>query len=355
MRLKAEQLAQHLTGQLSPVYHVYGDEPLLIQEACDQIRAAARQQGFTERELFHVETNFDWNTLSAEANSLSLFSDKKILELRIPPNKDGKMISIGNLGSKALQDYVNNINPDNLLLVICPKLDPATSRGKWCKALDKAGQQIQIWPVQGSQLTSWISRRLKHAKINATPEAISILADRVEGNLLAASQEIEKLTLIANDGKINAEVMASAVADSARYNVFALVDKILTGDAQAAARTLRGLREEGTEPPIILWAITRELRILIKANDGHARGDNLDWALKNAGVWDKKQPVYKAALRRLKPAQLRIMLRLARNVDQSIKGLRREDPWEYLTELTLNIAGNPSLNGPTVKLAVSPE
>jgi DNA polymerase-3 subunit delta len=355
MRLKAEQLAQHLAGRLAPVYHVFGDEPLLVQEACDQIRAAARQQGFTERELFHIEPNYDWGTLSAKANSLSLFAEKKILELRIPANKDGKMLSIGNPGSQALQEYVKNINPDNLLLVICPKLDAASLRGKWCKALESAGQQIQIWPIQGKQLTAWISKRLKHAKISATPEAISILADRVEGNLLAASQEIEKLILIADDGEIDAEMMASAVADSARYNVMTLMDKILAGDAQAAARTLRGLREEGTVAPVILWAITRELRILIKANDNHARGENLDRALKNAGVWDNKQSAYKAALRRLKPAQLRIMLRLSRNVDQAIKGLRKEDPWEHLTELTLNIAGKPSLNGQTVKLAVSPE
>ncbi|MDM3870678.1 DNA polymerase III subunit delta [Porticoccus sp. W117] len=347
MKIKPEQLSRHLQ-QLAPVYLVYGEEPLLVQEACDAIRTAARAQGFNERELFHGEAGFDWNQLLTEANSLSLFADKKILELRIPTGKPGDK------GSKAIQEYCQNASPDNLLLVIAPKLDAATQRGKWFKALESTGVAVQTWPVPANQLPRWIGQRLQQAGIKANNQAIEILADRVEGNLLAAVQEIEKLKLLVSDAEVDATTMSTVVADSARYNVFTLVDKILLGDAQSTARTLRGLREEGSEPPVILWALSREIRILLKASDAHRNGEPLERALKNAGVWDKRQPLYKQALRRLQGPQLRAMLRLCRNTDQAIKGLGRDDPWQNLTELVLNLSGTPALTGATIKLAVTP-
>ena len=188
---------------------------------------------------------------------------RKILELRIPTGKPGDK------GSKAIQEYCQNASPDNLLLVIAPKLDAATQRGKWVKALDSCGVLVQTWPVNANQLPRWIGQRLQQAGIKASSQAIEILADRVEGNLLAAVQEIEKLKLLVSDSEVDATTMSTVVADSARYNVFTLVDKILLGDAQSAARTLRGLREEGSEPPVILWALSREIRILLKASDAH--------------------------------------------------------------------------------------
>ncbi len=348
MKVKAEQLGTHLKGQLAPVYLVSGDEPLLVQECCDAIRTAARAQGFGERELFHAESGFDWNLLLTEANSLSLFAEKKILELRIPTGKPGDK------GSKALIEYTQAPGDDNLLLVITPKLDGSTQRSKWVKALESIGAFIQVWPVNSGQLPRWIGQRLQQAGIQASQQAVAVLADRVEGNLLAAVQEIEKLKLLAPEGEVDAATMSTVVADSARYNVFNLVDKILAGDAQSAARTLRGLREEGTEPPVVLWALTREIRILVKANDAHLSGQRLESALKSAGVWDTRQPLYKQALRRLKPAQLKAMLRLARNTDQAVKGLSRDDPWQNLTELTLNLSGSPALSGKTIKLSVTP-
>ena len=348
MKVKPEQLSQHLQRQLAPVYLVFGEEPLLVQEACDAIRTAARAQGFNERELFHAEAGFDWNTLHTEANSLSLFADKKILELRIPTGKPGDK------GSKAIQAYCENASPDNLLLVIAPKLDAATQRGKWVKALDACGTTVQTWPVPANQLARWIGQRLKQADIKSSQAAVEILADRVEGNLLAAVQEIEKLKLLATDGEVDATTMSTVVADSARYNVFALIDKILTGDAQSAARTLRGLRDEGSEARVVLWAVSREIRILLKASDAHRNGEPIERALKGAGVWDKRQPLYKQALRRLQGPQLRAMLRLCRNTDQAIKGLGGDNAWQNLTELTLNLSGSPALTGATIKLAVTP-
>lgn len=349
MKVKSEQLNHHLQGQLAPVYLVFGEEPLLVQEVCDAIRGAARGQGFNERELFHAEAGFDWNQLLNEANSLSLFADKKILELRIPSGKPGDK------GSKAIEEYCNAASTDNLLLVVCPKLDGSAQRSKWVKALESTGVMVQTWPVQPHQLGRWIGQRLQQAGIRANSAAIDVLVDRVEGNLLAAVQEIEKLKLLAPNGEVDANTMSTVVADSARYNVFTLVDKILAGDTQSAARTLRGLREEGIEPPVVLWAITREIRILLKIVDASARGEPMNLAMKSAGVWDKRQPIYQQTLRRVSPPQLRAMLRLARNTDQAIKGLGRDNAWDNLTELTVNLAGNPALSGQTIKLAVTSE
>ncbi len=347
MRLKTEQLATHLSqGPLAPVYLISGDEPLLAQEATDAIRAAARSQGYTERELLHAETGFDWNVVLTEANSLSLFSDKKILEIRIPTGKPGDK------GSKTLQEYVSNPSSDTLMLIITPKLESATTRSKWVKAIDSQGVFIQLWPVAPNQLPQWINQRLQQAGIHASRQAVSILADRVEGNLLAAVQEIEKLKLLIPDGEVDGDTMSTIVADSARFNVFSLVDKAMEGEAQSACRTLRGLRDEGTEATVILWALTRELRILIKASDATANGDHLDWALKNLGVWEKRKPLVKNAIRRLPLGQLKQMLRLAGGIDRAIKGMRKASPWDDLTTLILMFCGSQTLRPLNLRLAL---
>ena len=241
MRLKAEQLDNHLSRDaLASVYLISGDESLLVQEASDQIRASAVEQGFADRELFHTDSNFDWNQVLTEANSLSLFSAKKILEIRLTNGKPGDK------GSRLIQEYLDNPNPDTLLLMIAPKLDASSVRSKWVKLIESTGIFIQIWPVTPAQLPRWIGNRLKLAGIRANSQAIEILADRVEGNLLAAVQEIEKLKLLVPDGDVDAKTMSTVVADSARYDVFSLVDKALAGDAQSASRTLRGLRHAGS-------------------------------------------------------------------------------------------------------------
>ncbi|MFT7300560.1 MAG: DNA polymerase-3 subunit delta [Porticoccus sp.] len=347
MRLKTEQLATHLSqGPLAPIYLISGDEPLLAQEATDAIRAAARSQGYTERELLHAETGFDWNVVLTEANSLSLFSDKKILEIRIPTGKPGDK------ASKTLQEYASNPSSDTLMLIITPKLESATTRSKWVKAIDSQGVFIQLWPVAPNQLPQWINQRLQQAGIHASRQAVSILADRVEGNLLAAVQEIEKLKLLIPDGEVDGDTMSTIVADSARFNVFSLVDKAMEGEAQNVCRTLRGLRDEGTEATVILWALTRELRILIKASDAIANGDHLDWALKNLGVWEKRKPLVKNAIRRLPLGQLKQMLRLAGGIDRAIKGMRKASPWDDLTTLILMFCGSQTLRPLNLRLAL---
>ena len=347
MKIKAEQLHSHLQKQLLPIYIISGDEPLLAQESADAVRIAARAAGFTERELFYVEGNYDWNQLLNEANSLSLFADKKILEIRITNGKPGDK------GSKALCEMCANLNPDNLLLIVLPKLERATQNSKWIKTLESIGAHIQVWPVTGTHLPRWIQQRLNHAGIDANAEAVQILADRVEGNLLAAVQEIEKLKLLALDGKVDASRMSSVVADSARYNLFEFIDKVLMGDAQSAARSLRGLQNEGIESIPLLWAITRELRILAKASEQLSQGAHSDSALKSAGVWDKRIPLFRSALRRLSPAHLRMLIHQAGAIDRGIKGQRQADIWDELTTLVLSMAGSQTLQPNNIKILLN--
>jgi len=337
-RLRPEQLSAALARQLAPIYLVSGDEPLLLQEACDAIRAAARTQGFSERQLYHAEASFDWGQLLAEANSLSLFADKKLIEVRIPSGKPGDK------GGKALLEYAENPASDNLLLIVLPKLDGSAQKSKWFKALEDAGSFIQIWPITPAQLPRWIGQRLQQAGLKADPSALELLASRVEGNLLAAVQEIEKLKLLAPNQQVSYELMASVVADSARYDVFGLVDKALHGDARSAVKTLQGLRSEGTEPLNLLWALTRDIRALVQISQAQSQGKPFDAAARQVGIWDKRQALIQDALRRLKPNQLHQLLRKANGIDKAIKGMRTAEPWDELLDLVLNLAGVVSLN-----------
>ena len=348
MKIRAEQLQSHLSKELLPVYVISGDEPLLAQESADAVRLAARNKGFSGREVFHGEGKFDWGQLHNEANALSLFAEKKIIEIRISNGKPGDK------GSKALCQLCANPSPDNLLLVILPKLERSAQNSKWIKALEAVGAHIQVWPVTGDQLPRWIKQRLLESNITANQQAVEILAERVEGNLLAAVQEIEKLKLLAIEGKVDAIMMSSVVADSARYNLFEFVDKVLAGDAQSAARSLRGLHSEGTDAIPLLWAITRELRILIKASEQISRGENRDWALKNAGVWEKRLPLFRTAIQRCSAAHLRMLLYQAGAIDRGIKGMRQADIWDELTTLVLSLAGSQTLKPSNVKLLIAP-
>lgn len=348
MKIRADQLTTHLQdslqkNQLMPIFVISGDEPLLAQEAADSVRTTARKLGFTERETFHVEGRFDWNQVFNETSSMSLFADKKILELRINNGKPGDQ------GSKALCELCENLSDDNLLLVILPKLDKNAQRSKWVKTLEANGVHIQVWPVAAEQLPRWIKQRLNQAQIDASPEAVNILAERVEGNLLAAIQEIEKLKLLAVEGKVDASAMSAVVADSARYDLFEFVDKALSGDAQSAARALRGLQNEGTDPLTLLWALTRELRTLVKASQQVAQGEHSDWALKKAGVWDKRIPLFRGALRRLSPAHLRMLLYQAGAIDRGVKGLRTAGVWDEITTLVLSLSGSQTLTPNNIK------
>lgn len=346
-KLRPEQLDAALKKSLLPIYIVSGDEHLLVQEACDSLRLAARAQGFSERERLYADNQFDWNQLLSSASSMSLFAEKKIIELHIANGKPGTE------GSKALVEYVQRLPEDNLLILVLPKLDRNSTKSKWMTSLEKVGAFVQVWPVSAHQLPQWLQARLKQAGLSADHAAVEMLATRVEGNLLAAQQEIEKLKLLAPDGIVSAQLLANVVANSARYDVFGLVDKALQGDARGAVRSLQGLRGEGSEPLALLWAIVREIRTLIQVNQGTEGGSNFDWAAKKAGVWDNRKGLVKTALARLRGPELDLLLRKANGIDRAIKGMRKAEPWDELLDLVLQLAGVRSLSPANSRMSLT--
>lgn len=337
-KIHADQLNKHVKGGLLPVYIISGDEPLLIQEACDTLRHAARTQGFKERELYHTDANLDWQQLLQSANSMSLFAERKIIEVRNHTSKPN------DAAKKALQTYVANPSPDTLLILIFPKIERATQNTKWFKAIESASGNIQIWPITPQQFPRWIETRLKAEGLKANHEAISILANKVEGNLLACAQEIQKLKLSNNDQVIDGPTMAHAVVESARYDIFTLVDRATGGDAVNATRTLQGLREEGSEPTIILWALAREIRALNALHFAQNTSGNLNLIARQHGIFDKRLPLVRQALKRLKPGQLRLLLRQCALADRSIKGAAKQNIWSLLNDITLILAGVKALS-----------
>lgn len=332
MRIRADQLHQQLQKNLLPIYILSGDEPLLIQEAADSIRRHCRDNGFSDREVMHVDNSFHWHELLASNSALSLFSERKLIELRLPTGKPGD-------GAKVLVEYAQNASPDNVLLVICGKLESSSTRSKWYKSLEDVGASIQVWPVEARQLPRWIEQRMKACDLQASPDAVQLLAERVEGNLLAAIQEIEKLKLSSQSTFIDAETVTAAVADNARYDIFGLVDRAMEGNAKASLKVLQGLKAEGSQPTVVLWAIARELRLLCRCAHDLNQGQAIDRALQNNRVWDRRKPITKTALKRLRIKQLNNMLRQANQVDQTIKGIVPGNPWNLMEQLVLSLSG----------------
>ena len=257
MRIDTENLAQHLERGLKSLYTVYGEEPLLALEAADRIRRHCRQTGYTEREILTAESGFEWAQLAASANSLSLFASQRLLEVRIPNGK------LGNDGGDALRRYASDLPPDTVTLISLPRLDRTQQSSSWFEALDSAGIVIAANPVTLARLPRWIASRLSMQNQQADEQTLAFLVCRVEGNLLAAHQEVQKLGLLFPPGQLDAEQVQNAVLDVARYDVFKLGEAVLAGDATRFVRMLAGLRGEGTAPPLVLWALTEEARALL--------------------------------------------------------------------------------------------
>lgn len=346
-KIAPEKLGATLNSKLGPVYLISGDETLLVQEACEAIRKKAREEGYSQHELHHVEANFNWDNLLMSANALSLFAERKIIELRI---KNGKP---GDAGGKALKAYCANIPDDTLLIIVTPKLDKRSENTAWHKAVSAAGDVITVWPINLQQLPRWVETRMRSAGLSAEPEAIDILCAKIEGNLLAAVQEIEKLKLLSDNKIIDAATMASAVTDSARYNVFDLVDKALSGDARAAVECLSGLRAEGNSAPVILWALVNQVRTLTKLLELMQSGRSFDAAAQQAKVWKNKQAMLRRASQRCNLTDLHWLLRKCAHTDRVIKGIDQGDEWNELLEISLSLSGVQALSRRSQKLALS--
>lgn len=333
MKIKAEQLAQQLKKQLLPVYILHGDEPLLIQECADHVRSACKAQGFGDRDIIHVEKNFNGEELYASNQAISLFAERKIIELRMPTGKPGTQ------GSKALVDYVANPSPDNVLLVICGKVESAAQRSKWFKTVESIGGSVQVWPVNARDLPRWIDQRIRAQGLNASSEAIELLAERVEGNLLAAAQEVHKLQLYADGQQITADTVITAVADSARYNIFGLIDATLQGDTRSALKMLQGLKAEGSQVFTILPLFTRELRTLYACAKQIEDGHGIDRVLQNQRIWDSRKRITQIALKHLRSKRLTQLIQLANDIDQSAKGMSKNNSWDLLEQLIATMSG----------------
>lgn len=334
MRIDTEQLAPHLQRGLQPLYTVYGEETLLALEAADRIRQQARAQGYCEREVLTAEAAFDWSQLAMAGNSLSLFGSRRILELRVPSGKPGTE------GAEAIKHFAADLPPDTVALVSLPRLDRATLASGWFQALETAGVAVAANAVTPARLPQWLAGRLRQQGQEADGETLALLAGMVEGNLLAAQQEVQKLALLFRPGKITRESVESAVLDVARFDVFKLGETLLAGDPARVVRVLEGLKGEGAAPPLVLWAITEELHALWRVSAALAAGKPLQLALREARVWGPRAELLPRALRRIRGQELEAALLGAADVDRTIKGLTRGDAWEELLRLGLRLVGS---------------
>lgn len=333
MRLKLEHLAADLQQKLRPVYLLCGDEPLQLGEAADEIRSFAKAAGYTVREVLTVESGFDWNQLLLEADSLSVFAEQKIIDLRLPSGKPGTE------GSKALIEYCKNIPAETILLISSGKLASQTQKSRWFQTLDKAGAVIQVWPLQGRELIQWLQHRSRKKGMQIAQEGLNLLASRIEGNLLAAAQEIEKLFILHGTTMISVQDVEESVADSARFDVFKLSDSLLMARLNRAIRILQGLKAEGVAEPVVLWALSREARILFNIQFELEKGGRKDSVMAKYQVWDKRKQLVGPALNRLTLNQLEQILLLCARADRQIKGQAPGDAWETLFDICFRFCG----------------
>lgn len=352
MLLKGDQLAGQLDRGLLPIYVLHGDEPLLVLEAADAIRQKALSSGFDEREVLTVLTGFDWGELTSAGCSMSLFGGRKVIDLRIPNGKPGRE------GSQALQQYCQHLSPDNLLLVTLPELDWKEEKAAWLTALGTQGAVVKLSSPSLGELPGWIAGRLRKQHQKAERDALVFMAERVEGNLLAAHQEIQKLGLLYPQGELSFEQIRDAVLNVARYSIDDLREALLAGDLPRYARTLEGLHLEGEALPLILWALAEEIRALTVIRAGLDQRQSLDAMLKNAKVWGPRQHTVKAAVQRLSLGVLREAMEVLTQVDQVAKGLlgavgmtttknpRSSNPWDSLLRLGFALCRPQRRNSP---------
>jgi DNA polymerase III subunit delta len=327
LRVTAEQLPATLARGLATVYLISGDEPLLVDEAAAAIRAAARAAGYLDRRVFFIDRSFSWDELQHAAQSLSLFAERRLFELRMPSGKPDK-------GAARLEDLAARPPPDVISLILSDKLDKKAADADWVRAVEKHGVWMPVWPVEAAAMPGWLRARAKALQVEIEPEAAQLIVERVEGNLLAAKQELEKLRMLEPHRPISVELVLRSVGDSARYDVFQLAQAAAAGDAARAFHVLSGLKGEGVEPSLILWALVRELRGLWQARERERLRSNA-----RASGWNlAASPTPQALARKAKLPLARLMVQCSR-ADRVIKGLAAGDPWSAITGITGAFAG----------------
>jgi DNA polymerase-3 subunit delta len=332
MKLPLRQLDRHLSERLAKIYLVAGDETLLVDEALEQIRVAAKRADFSTRELHAADRTFRWADLAAGADNFSLFASRKIVEIRLNSPKPGDE------GSRTIAALAERDDPDTLVIVaVNEKLDSAASRSAWVKAIEEHGVFVEVWPVQRGELPAWIQQRARSVKLKLTTAAAEALAERVEGNLLAADQEIKRLALAAAGREVDESEVEEFVANNSRFDVFGLADAVLAGETGRVFRILHGLRAEGVHPVQISWVLNRDISLLAQLEYAVRHGDNIDGVFTKHRVWYRRQPLVKAALRRFKASRLRALIGEAARVDAALKGVFPAEPWTTLTDLLISL------------------
>ena len=323
MAVRPEQLGRQLSSGLKPCYLIAGDEPFQIGECADLVRAEARKQGFEERTLFSSDTGIDWQALYHDAQSMSLFGGRRIIEIRLGEKRPDKQ------GSEVLRDLLASPSPDTLLLISSSRLDRRRDmKSAWVRTIDDTGVLVEIWPIPASRLHDWIGKRLASRKLQATPDAIELLSHRSEGNLLACAQEIDKLALLCAGRTIEPADIEQAVGNSSRFTPFDLTDAVASGDSTRSLRVLDTLAEEGTEAPVILWALARELRAMSAMAEGRDPGIRMP---------PQRLRALEACARRCGLARLQQAQRLAAEADLQVKGMRRGNAMDTLAEIVIKL------------------
>ncbi|WP_034640189.1 DNA polymerase III subunit delta [Chitinilyticum aquatile] len=334
--MRPDELPPALQRGLQPLYVIHGDEALLALEAAQLIRDAVKAAGYLEREVLVVERSFNWASLQEIGNSFSLFSNLKLIDLRIPSGKPGIE------GGKALEAYAARLPDDTITLITLPRLEKTAQNSKWFQALAKAGTLVEARTIERQQLPDWIARRLAAQQQQASAEALQFMVDRLEGNLLAAHQEIQKLGLLYPPGPLDLAQIQAAVANVARFDVFQLGEALLAGDAARFLRMLDGLQAEGEAPHLILWSLNEELRTLYQVGMGRKRGTPMPQLLKENRVWGNKQQLLPRALDRMGAVQLRTALRQATRIDRINKGLEQGNAWDAIRLMCLPLLDTPN-------------
>lgn len=331
MNVRPDQLQSIVTRTLYPVYMVSGDEPLQQMESLDLIRFYLRENDFSEREVLDVDAQFDWQRLLDEAATMSLFATRRIVELRLPSAKPGKQ------GAEVLKDYLSRPPEDTVLIINAGKLDGSAKKSAWYKSVEQAGLVVQCWPVPIEQLAPWLKQRFKMRDMDADAEVLAYISQHVEGNLLAADQEIEKLCLLLGPGKISYADVAEAVTSQSRYSVFELIDVLLGGKPNRAIKIIAGLKAEGVVPVMLNAMLARDIRLLAQVS---ADPRSADFILKRSGVWQSRLPLFKSCLARHPQRAFQLMLKRCAYIDAASKGMIDCNVWDEIEILCIRLAGS---------------
>ena len=335
MNIRPDQLQANIKKAVYPVYLVSGDEPLQQMESLDVIRSFLREQEYTEREILDVDAQFDWYRLMEEAANMSLFASRRIVELRLPSAKPGRQ------GSQIIKEYLSRPPEDTVLIINAGKVDANAKKSAWYKSVEQSGLVVQCWPVPVEKLSIWLKQRFKNRDMDADHDVLAYISQHVEGNLLAADQEIEKLYLLLGPGKITYADVAEAVTSQSRYSVFELVDMLLTGNTKRVIRIVSGLKAEGIVPVVVNWALTKDIRLLVQAAQAQAAQDrsSAEFLLKRSGVWQSRMALFKACLSRHSHRALQMMLKRCAYIDAVSKGVIDANVWDEIETLCVRLAG----------------